>query len=100
MLDELNDSFMNLDNSVLLAARFDDLSDVSFDERPLDLPSSPALHYSPEQPQVCQLFSTTGSSGSSVAQLHLRNPRYAPLQDGGKLYRYEDDPAAYRRIRK
>ena len=32
--------------------------------------------------------------------LGLSNPKFAPLEDNGVVYRYEDNPATYRRIRK
>lgn len=102
MFDEVNRSFMDLDNSFLLQ------SDYEHPEG--ELPDMPLLedrsHDSNTQaPPTVYLGSTTHSSKSEPQSetaiiKGYKNPKYKPIVDNGVTYVYDRDPYLYKKIRK
>lgn len=91
MLDEFNTSYLDLDASLLNAEPTH--CDLSFSDNPTAQP--PTLSTS------CAEYTPPNSHKSHhTPPIGFYNPRYKPIIDDGREYRYEDDPALYRRIRK
>lgn len=100
MLDDYESSYIDLNSSFLN-------NEYNFhDNEPCDLSFSNDSQTKDNTLSISltgnQSFSTRQNSNmpNIVSVLGFYNPKYRPIIDDGKEYKYEDNPGLYRKIRK
>ena len=102
MFDELNRSFVDLDNSLLLQSDLEPL-ETEFSERGFELDDTSdnnKLTTFSQYTESCTQSSRSDRQILSTPSPLSRHPRYHPIKDNGITYTFESDPLLYKKIRK
>lgn len=101
MFDDYEPSYADLDTSFLRTGEFnlneEDQCEISFSNNSLTKENT--LSTSVNESHSFSLKQNSNMQ-SAVTVSGFYNPKFKPIVDDGKEYRYEDNPSLYRKIRK